>query len=128
MIDHLLRFADEATAKADPVVGTYFVSDGQGGGVWRGDVCISAASVYQVTDTDPQPYPGWFIVISLPNVSADLQGVAANGCRLITDRRAANLGQDFVLYTAPDIETDFLSVGRIEPLFAGSNYPFGQGS
>jgi hypothetical protein len=39
------KFADEASAKADPIVGAYWADD-QGGGSWRGDVCIPNVQVW----------------------------------------------------------------------------------
>jgi hypothetical protein len=135
MIDHLLRFDTEAAAQADPVVGAYFVQ-----GAWRGDICIPNVSVYAVTGTqtitDPDtgtsyqadvrtPFSGWYIVISLSEISAALRDLPGNLCRMITDRDAANRGDAFVRYVAPDVTQADLATAIVEPTFAGSRYPFG---
>lgn len=143
MFDHLMNFADEATAKADPVVGRYWLADPDlpAGGAWRGDVCIPGLAVYQVTGTqavtDPttgqtyqqdirQPYPGWWIAIALPALDPALQADA--GCVLITDRGKAAAGEPgWQLYAAPSVTPQDLAATRVEPTFAGSNYPFGAG-
>ncbi len=127
MIDHLLTFTSEAAAQADPVVGAYWTapnSDSPGG--WRSDVCIPGVAVYTLNSGSRANLPGWFIVISLPALTAALQS-AGNGmaCVLIADRDAAARGDaDFILY-ALGLSQQQLSSTFVEPTFAGSNYPFG---
>ena len=139
MIDHLLNFPDEAAAQV--ALPTYWVpATDDSPGAWRGDVCIPGVSVYAVTGTttvtDPdtgqsfeqdvrQAYSGWFIVVSRPMLDPALRDLPNNACRLITDRDAADRGDSFILYTAPDLDPAVLSVAHVEPLFAGSDYPFG---
>src|SRR5581483_10765162 len=115
MIDHLMTFADEATARADPVVGKYWTppSDDNPAGSWRGDVTIPGVEVYTlsgyqtITNPDGSTYqspikvndPGWFIVIALPALDPNLEAEA--GCVLIADRDMASAGKPgFLLYTA----------------------------
>ena len=137
-IDHLMRFDTEDAAKADAVVGAYFSpADAEGPGAWRGDVCIPNVSVYALgapgVDADGNPvenrvpFSGWYVVIALPALSAALRDVPGNACRLIADREAAERGESFIRYVAPDMTPDVLGTAHIEPLFAGSGYPFGLG-
>ena len=142
MIDHLLRFNTEAAAQGDPVVGRYWTpASGDGPGAWRGDVCIPGVSCYAVTGTetvtDPQTgqsyqrevrsvFPGWWIVIALATLDPALRDLPGGACRLIADRDAAGRGETFVRYLASDIDPASLAASRVEPSFAGSDYPFGQ--
>lgn len=136
MIDHLLAFADQPTAQADPVVGVYWIPPStQSPGSWRGDVCIPSVLVWapsqDVTTADPTtgtaivthtPYDAqWRIVIALPQQDAGLSASAA--CELVADRDAASAGRPFILQSnLPDAA---LAVLMIQPVFAGANYPFG---
>jgi len=56
MIDHLMTFASEAAAKADPVVGSYFAN-----GEWRSDICVAGVFVWAPASnsigTDPNGTP-----------------------------------------------------------------------
>ncbi len=77
MTDHLLKFASEADAKADSVIGAYCNND-----AWDLSHCIPAVQVWQpsndttsaVTGPDGQPVtvtthiyePGWYIRIADP--------------------------------------------------------------
>lgn len=124
-IDHLLRFPDEATAKADPIVGKYYTpASDDGPGQWRGDVCLPGLSVYTIATG--QADAGWFLLIALPALDQNLRDLPNGACRLIADRDAANAGsQSFILYTASDVTQAELASKAIAPTFAGSNYPFG---
>lgn len=119
MIDHLMTFASEAAAKADAVVGTYVGGDGS----WRGDICIPNVAV-TVTATG-QPFDSsWRIVIAKPTQDAALS--ALSSCHLVTDRDAAAAGQSFILQSV--LSTAQLAALTLSPVFAGSNYPFGNPS
>lgn len=139
MIDHLFSFADEAAAQA--ALSSYWIPASEDGpGTWRGDVCIPGVSVYAITGTealtDPEtgqsydreirePYPGWYIVVALPAIHSVLRDLPDAACRLIADRDAANRGENFIRYVAADMDPAVLSVAKVEPIFAGSSYPFG---
>lgn len=140
MIDHLLRFDDEATAQI--ALPSYWMpATDDGPGDWRGDVCIPNVRAYTVTGTEewsepdnPEEtytrevrayYPGWFVIVALPELSEALRDLPGGACRLITDRIAANQAQPFIRFTAPDVTPEALGATLIEPTFAGSNYPFG---
>lgn len=136
IVDHLMRFESETAAKADPGVGAYWShADDEAPGAWRGDVCIPNVSVFALgtptTDADGNvvtphvPFSGWYVVIALPALSEALRDVPGNACRLIADRDAADRGEPFIRYTAADMTPDVLGAAHIEPLFAGSGYPFG---
>ena len=132
IIDHLLTFATETAAQADPVVGTYWIPPDNDGytGEWRGDVCIPNVSVYTINPDQSYAYlSGWFIIISRPTLDEALQNTATGlACVLIADRDAANAGDaDFILY-APGLSQEQLAGTYVSPTFAGSNYPFGNPS
>jgi hypothetical protein len=132
MIDHLIRFDTEDAAKVDPVVGKYWTE------AWNGSCCIAGVSVYRVTGTETvdsemgsyerevrESFPGWYINIALNELSTELRDLPDNACRLIADRDAAERNENFIVYAAPDMTPGALAVARVEPTFAGSNYPFG---
>ena len=136
IVDHLIRCDTEATCVADPVVGQYRVSASDDGPAsWRGDVAIPDVKVYVVTGTTTDPatgqvtenrtyFPGWFLVIARPALDPALRDLPNGECRLIADRDAAEAGQSFILYTAPDIAPSDLANAFVTPTFAGSRYPF----
>jgi hypothetical protein len=64
-------------------------------------------------------------VIALPALDPALRDLPNNECRLIADRDAALRGDPFMLYLAQNIDPALLLVSRVEPTFAGSDYPFG---
>jgi hypothetical protein len=120
MIDHVLAFADESSARSDPIVGEYWVSGGEGGGWWRGDVCIPDARV-TVAATGAS-YDGlWRIVIAKDAQDQDLTDLPA--CHLVADRSAAAAGQPFIIKS--DLTVGELALLVLQPVFAGSTYPFG---
>jgi hypothetical protein len=138
MIDHLMAFVDEAAARADSVVGAYWHSDGKGGGSWDLSCCIPGIFVWApANDTTSQVTgPGgqqvnvvthhacdglWRMNIALPSKSSAL--AASSACHLIADRGAAIAGQPFILQSVlNDVQ---LATLMLQPMFVGSNYPFG---
>lgn len=137
MIDHLMTFASETSAKADPVVGQYWTDDGQGGGSWRGDCCIPGVFVWRPADQEIVTLPdggtssirhryddNWRLVIAHLQPNPTL--CASPACHLVTDRDATAAGQPFVLQSV--VSPTELATLALEPVFAGSNYPFGGGS
>src|SRR5262249_15106898 len=120
MIDHVLAFLDETSAQADPIVGQYWTGGGEGAGYWRGDVCIPG--VQGIVAATGAPYDGlWRIVIARDTQDQDL--TASPACHLITDRNAAAAGQPFVIKS--NLTPAELAPLILQPVFAGSNYPFG---
>lgn len=127
MIDHLMTFASEAEAKADPVVGQYFTTVDTWSG-WRGDCCIPGVFAWSPADNTEvngevvrQPYDtNWRILISEPEANSEL--MASGFCHLVTDREAAVDGQPFILQTIlTDAELNSIA---LEPTFLGSAYPY----
>jgi len=128
MIDHLMRYTDETTAmdalsahtiegiepgvrqwdasyvfpdvKAYRILGTETVEDGMGGTYER-----------EIRDL----LPGFFVLIALPERDSLLDG---DSCVLIGDRDAGTVL--YTITTPADLATLYL-----EPMPAGSNYPFG---
>ena len=143
MIDHLFKFASEAEAKADPIVGAYFRADGKGGGSWDLSRCIPGLLVWQPSaDTietvaapgggsidvavhhpiaDAAGVPYWYLLVMLPELDPDLQAHA--GCVLIADRDAAAAGQPFVIYSP--LPAGALNSYMLQPTPLGAAYPFG---
>jgi hypothetical protein len=130
MIDYLMTFASEAAAKADPIVGSYFV-DGQ----WRSDICVADVFVWvpasNTIGTDPNGTPyvvrqaydtNWRVIIAKPAPDPSLSLLPS--CHLVADRDAAAAGRPFILQS---ILSEVQLAGlALEPTFAGSSYPFGQ--
>ncbi len=123
MIDHLMTYADEATAAAAPELAAYRIGE-----AWDTSRVIPGVSVYRhlgtemVADSEGDwprelrdPLDGWFLVVALPTRAAALE---TSACVLIADRDAGT-----ILHAITSAED--LATLRIEPVFAGSDYPFG---
>lgn len=80
--DHLMIFADEPTAQADPFVGAYSI--GGVGGNWRTDVTIPNIAVYQFAASVRQAFAGWYILIALPALDPNLSSSPA--CVFVLNR------------------------------------------
>ena len=130
MIDHLMTFASEAAAKADPVVGSYFAN-----GEWRSDICVAGVFVWAPArnsiGTDPngtsyvvrQSYDtNWRIIIA--KAAPDPTLLSLPSCHLVADREAAAAGRPFILQSI--LSEAQLAELALEPTFAGSSYPFGK--
>lgn len=114
MIDHLLRFPDEATAIADPVVGAYHTpanDDGPGG--WRGDVCIPNISCKQISTG--KSLDGWRINIASTTQIASLMKHAA--LEIVFDDDIATKNGPFIVFSIYSGET--LADLSLSPYFAG---------
>lgn len=128
MIDYLLRYSDEAAAM-DALPGFALGGVVPGAREWDASCTIAGVEVYRVTGTETvedglggtferaiRDYlPGWYIIIARPAHDAALEGDA---CVLIADRAAGVVLH--AITTPEDLETL-----RVEPIFAGSDYPFG---
>jgi len=140
MIDHLLVFANEATAHQvlDPLG---FGGTNDGVAYWDQSRVIPNVQIITSEaiwdNTDPQNpvlvspqavMPGWWINIRLSGVSTALRDLPGEICRLIADADAANAGQtfdQFVRYVSPSVDVVAIQSYRVAPVFAGSRYPFG---
>lgn len=128
MIDHLLRFSNEATAMAALPA---FVSEGTEPGalIWDMTCVIPDVAAYRITGTEAiddgeggtyereirEYLPGWYLIIARPERDPALEGDA---CVLIGDRETGAVLH--AITTPEDLATLYL-----EPTFAGSAYPFG---
>ena len=128
MIDHLLRYPDEATAMAALPAHTI---EGIEPGVrlWETTYVLPDVKAYRVTGTETvddgmgstyeremrEYLPGWFIIIARPERDPALEGEA---CVLIGDRETGAVLH--TITTPEDLATLYLA-----PTFAGSAYPFG---
>jgi hypothetical protein len=103
MIDYMLNFVDETTARTDPVVSAYWVppSTGPGGrqdpGVWRRDIVIPALQVWHPSQDNQgihQYLPGFYILISKPQQDTALD--SHKSMELTTTRENGAEFADFV--------------------------------
>jgi hypothetical protein len=130
MIDHLMTFANEDAAKADPVVGSYFMN-----GEWRSDICVAGVFVWapasNTIGTDPNGNPyvvrhaydaNWRVIIAKAAPDPSLSSLPS--CHLVADREAAAAGRPFILQSI--LGDAQLAELALEPTFAGSTYPFGK--
>lgn len=125
MIDHLRRYTDEEEAKADPLVSVFIFEE-----EWDASRVIPGCRVYTVTGTheddegniveDREYLPYWYLWIATPTVLEQLVGVSI----IIADREKALAGEPFIIDTL--ISAEDLPRYNIEPVIAGSNYPFGR--
>lgn len=130
MIDHLLRFADEAAAIA-VCPQFYRQADDEAPAGWDQSRVIPGVRVYQVTGTDTDaegnPFdvrayePWWYLWVSLPAIDDAL--AAMDDCMIVADREAAERGESYVrtLRIPPDNLPNYF----VEPVMGGSRYPFG---
>lgn len=128
MIDHLLRFPDEASAWGR--LGDYRLPENAfGPAAWDMTCVIPDVRAYRIAgaeaadDGEGGTYereiraylPGWFTIIARPERDPELEGEA---CVLIGDRETGAVLH--TITTPEDLATLYL-----EPTFAGSTYPFG---
>lgn len=126
MIDHLRRYDAEADAIKDPLVAAYRTEDG-----WDNSSVIPGCRVYTVTGTtkddegnqvEVREYlPYWYLWIAVSKMIEPLRGK----CIIIADREKALAGEKFIIDTL--MPSEALALYQIEPVIAGSNYPFGVG-
>lgn len=117
MIDHLLRFPDEASAIA--ALPQFRVGEGKDAG-WDTSRCIPDSKVYSVTGTvtdkdgnvsETRDYvPGWFIQVGLTKQDAVLNKLAA----------ATLINRDTKARTKVDSAVAAKTGWRVEPVFAGA--------
>jgi len=127
-IDNLMRYDDEAAAVAA-------LAHLRAGDAWTIPVVpvvvVYADAVYGTPDPETGDAPlitpavvanGHWMIAVTDGPDADLLG--REECRLATDRAAAVAGEPFgfLCREAPEVIDAVL---RIEPLFGGSSYPFG---
>lgn len=114
MIDHLRRYDNEAEALADPLVSAYRTPDG-----WDTSRVIPGCRVYTGEDEARTYLPYWYLWIAERQVIDALRGA----CIIIADREKALAGVPFIIESLMPAEA--LALYQIEPIMAGSAYPFG---
>jgi hypothetical protein len=132
MIDYFLKFASEAAAKT--ALSSRLGTDEQGNLVWPRSYCFPGLQFWLAsqdvagTDSDGNPIlthtylPGYFIMVSLPNVLAALRDSAP--VQIVIDRDlAASRSQGAVIKS--NVSVAILQDLRFSPVPAGSDYPFG---
>lgn len=124
LIDHLMMFDSEVAAFAalpqhsstDP--DTQTIS-------WNASYAMPVQVFIPDGNGGETPIAKTFVWLALPALDESLRDMPGNACRLIADRDAADAGKPFLLYRAPDLTDDVFSAARVEPVFAGTKYPFG---
>lgn len=131
MIDHLIRFASEDAAKADPVCGGYW-----NGAAWDRSRVNPDVKVWKPADDTVQTVQDaagsseitvhsyldyFYLMIAAQQVDEALRNHPT--CMLVADRTAARSGQPFIVYSP--LPSEQLAEYMLEPCFAGSGYPFG---
>lgn len=119
-IENVFLFLNEDVARADPVVGAYFIN-----GVWRADVCVHNLRAWDsrqdVTDADGNIthtyWPGWRICIGsedvLPEFSEHPHLVLMSDCYA---REVEKASQDqWLLYLLPEVSASDVAYLRISP-------------
>lgn len=125
MLDHVLMFVNEDAAH--DALAAYGQRTAEGW-QWAAHViapqkAVTARAVVEFVDgvlevtTPEQTIPGFFLTVSLPELSEALRDLPDNACRLI-GRRADGA----IIYTAPDFNPVMLTSVILEPVPAGSRY------
>lgn len=133
-IDVVVKFADLATALADPVVQQHVSTDAQGNPVFQGDHVIPDIKVWRVSQdvagTTPGPdgqtiptvthtyLPGYFALISLPQIVPALRDHPA--VQVVINRDT-----NTVIRRGTGIGLALLNDMRFAPIYAGATYPWG---
>lgn len=123
--DFLMTFSNEAAAKADAAVGTFYLaSDDDGPGNWRGDCVVApvqAITGYTAgTDGNGNPIQtpnfatGFFLMIAQPGENAALAGSAGFQVELDADPAAEN----------SVVSGSLGSILALTPILAGRSYSF----
>lgn len=135
MYDHIIKGGD-TEADARVLLPDFGSLDENGAWHWRGDCVISdlkiitEEAVYDASNppvfVSPQvSLEGFWLAIALPEVSDALLALPNDACRIITNRTAAEAGENFFVFVSSVVETSILTGARVAPVFAGSHYPFG---
>lgn len=126
IIDHLIRCATQE--EADALVQTYGTSR-----AYQPRVILQDA---EWDDSDPEApvlvtpeitAAGYHVWIALDALDESLRDLPDNACRLIADSALCGptaTFRDVLLYHAVDIGDDVLRSARLDPVSAGTNYPW----
>lgn len=128
MIDYILKFADEATAKA--ALASRLKADDQGVTQWPTDYCLPGITIWRTSQdvSDGQggfihtPLVGFFILISLPNILPALRDLAV--VQVVIDRELART-RTIGAVIKSNVTNAILQDIHFSPVYAGSDFPFG---
>jgi len=128
IIDHLIRCASAEEAQE--------LEDRYGPSLAYQPRVILQDAVWDLSDPDAPEIvtpeilaSGWHVWIALDAADDALRDLPDDACRLIGDRSLCApeaTWRDVLLYHAEDIDEIVLATARIEPVPAGSDYPFRQ--
>lgn len=119
MIDYIAKFADQATAMADATFVAQVV-----GGDWLRDHCTPITVWRNSQDVGGvhTPLAGFFVLISLNNIVPALRDHAAIQLVIDSDKAAARQAG---MVIKSNVSGAILQDIRLQPIFAGRDYPFG---
>ena len=128
MIDYILRYADEATAKT--ALASRLKPDDQGVLQWPGDYCLPGVQMWRQSqdtidgngNTVHAYLTGFYILVSLPIVLPALRDLAA--VQVVVDRDKAVARQAGAVIKS-NVSNAILQDIRWSPVYAGSNNPWG---
>lgn len=121
MIDHTLVFASEAAARVALGVEEFDMSIGI-----YGQTVTTTPAVWDTTNplepvlvTPAVILPGFWLSLGLKEQSQDLINLPNYALRFTYNRETGKFD-----YKAPNLNLALLATAKIEPTFAGVNYPF----
>lgn len=139
MIDYFFQFANEAAAIANASGSIYYTvasSSSSSGfpraGGWNQDRVVPGLQIWRASQDVANPsslgggfthtmLPGWYGCISIPSVDNTLVNHA--NLQIAIDRDLSAAGGTAILRS--NVSSGVLQDLRFQPVFAGSNYPFG---
>jgi hypothetical protein len=122
--DAVLKYVSLAAALADPVVQQHYSLLNS---AWFQDHVIPDIKVWRASQDNPDGthnyLAGYFVLVSLPRLVVALRDDAA--VQVVINRDLANAGMAGAIVRST-VGAVVLQDLRFEPVFAGSNYPWGQ--
>lgn len=118
MIDYILKFADEATAKT-ALASRLIVNE------WPLDHCIPDVKVWRASQDVGGVHTfltGFFIIVSLGGIMPALRDLAV--VQVVIDRDLAKARQAGAVIKS-NVSNAILQDLRFAPVFAGSDFPYG---
>jgi hypothetical protein len=124
MIDALVKFADLATAQADPVVQQHMDALHT---LFRADYVLADVKVWRASQDVGNVHTfltGWFVLISLPSLTPAAIALRDHAAlQVCIDADKAKLRQAGMVLKSN--VGGILQDVRMGPIFAGRDYPFG---
>lgn len=126
MIDHLIRCATQEDA--DALVEQYGASRAYQPRVILQDAVWDDGDPENPVLTTPEvTASGFHVWLALDGLDEGLRDLPGDACRLIGDRALCGpeaTWQDVLLFHAEDITGEVLNTARVEPVPAGTDYPW----